>query len=139
MRCWSLRGEGVQLGRDAGRLSRADPPEDLFCLPQARLGISGAAGGQGAAAQAGQRLGLIPGAIDHAGQVPCLPVTGRCLVEVTAEPVQRPRLIERLSLTAPVAEVTVDAQGRLQGLGCARVVPGQPPRYPQETEGVALA
>jgi hypothetical protein len=44
MRCWSLRAEGVQLGGDAGSLSRADPPEDFCCLPQATINQYLAAG-----------------------------------------------------------------------------------------------
>jgi hypothetical protein len=53
--------------------------------------------------------------------------------------VQRPVLVEGLDLTAPVAEVTVDAQHLLQGPGRARIIPGQPPRDPQVVEGVSLA
>ena len=44
-------------------------------LPQAGLRGGGLASGQGAAAQVGQRVGLIPGAADLAGQVQGLPVT----------------------------------------------------------------
>ena len=99
----------------------------------------GAAGGDGAAAQAGQRVSLVQGAADRAGQFQGLPVTPLGLREVTAHPVQRPCLVERLGLTAPVAEVAVDAQGLLQSLGRARVVTRHPPHDPELGEGVGLA
>ena len=52
---------------------------------------------------------------------------------------QRPCLVERLGLATPVAEVAVDAQGLLQGLGRGRVITRQPPHDPQVVEGVGLA
>jgi hypothetical protein len=61
------------------------------------------------------------------------------LREVTADPVQRPALVERLGFAAPVTEVAVDAEGLLGGLGRGRLVPGQPPHVPQEAEGAGLA
>ena len=61
------------------------------------------------------------------------------LCEVTADPVQRPCLVERLGLTASVAEVAVDVQGVLQGLGRGRVITGQPPHGPQVVQGAGLA
>ena len=67
------------------------------------------AGGDGAAAQAGQRVRLVPGAGDGAGQVQGLLVRPLSLREVTVDPVQRPSLVERLGLTSPVAEVAEDA------------------------------
>ena len=80
------------------------------------------ADGQGAAAQAGQCVRLVPGAGDGAGQVQGPLVAPLSLREVTADPVQRPSLVERSYLTAPVAEVAVDVQGLLQGLGRGRVI-----------------
>jgi hypothetical protein len=68
-------------------LGRADPLEQLPCLPQQVLGFRAAAGGRGAAAQAGQRLGLIVGAANGAGEVQCLLVTLLSTVKVTADPV----------------------------------------------------
>jgi hypothetical protein len=68
---------------------------------------------QGAAAQAGQCVRLVPGASDGAGQFQGLLVAPLSLCEVTADPVQRSYLVERLGLTAPVAEVAEDAQGLL--------------------------
>src|SRR5580658_2412828 len=63
-----LSGKGVQFGRHVGGFGRADPLEDLQRLPQPGFGLGGAAIGQGAPAQAGQRLSLVPGAVDLAGQ-----------------------------------------------------------------------
>ena len=77
----SRLGEGVEFGGNAGGLGCTDPLEDLPRLPQACLRVGGVAGGQGAAAQAGQRMGLIPGTADLAGQVQGLPVTGPGPVE----------------------------------------------------------
>ena len=55
------------------------------------------AGGQGAAAQAGQCVRLVPGAGDGAGQVQGLLVAPLSLREVTDDPVQRPFVVERLA------------------------------------------
>ncbi len=131
--------EGVQFGGNVACLGRAGPLENLVRLPKARLRVGGAAGGQGAPAQAGQRMGFIPATADLAGQVQGAPVTGPGRRQVAADPVQRPCLVERLSLTFPVAEVAVEAQGFFQDLGCARVVPGQPPLRPQVAEDSGLA
>ena len=60
-------GGGVEFGRDAGGLGRANPLEYLQGLPQEGLGLRGVAGGQGAAAQAGQRASLGRGADVGAG------------------------------------------------------------------------
>ena len=57
-------------------------------------------------------MSLVPGAGD--GQFQRLLVAFPGLGEFTAGPVQRPALIERLSLTAPVADVAVGGQGLLQ-------------------------
>jgi DNA-binding transcriptional ArsR family regulator len=64
---WS--GEGVQFGGQVLGLGRADPLEDLQGLPQQALGPGGLAGGQGAAAQAGQCDRLVPGGADFTGQI----------------------------------------------------------------------
>ena len=90
------------------------------CL-QEGLGLGGVAGGAGAAAQAGQCVSLVPGAGDSAGQLQGLLVTLLSPRELTADPVQRPSLIERLGLPTPVAEVAADAQGLLQQPGRGRV------------------
>jgi hypothetical protein len=89
---------------------RADPLEQLPRLPQQVPGFGAVAGGRGAAAQAGQRLGLIMGAADGTGEVQCLLVTLLGTVKIAADPVQRPFFVERLGFTLPVAEVAVDAQ-----------------------------
>ena len=94
--------------------------------------LVGVAGGQGAAAQAGQRVRLGPGAGDGAGQFQGLLVAPLSLREVTADPVQRPCLVERLGLATPVAEVAVDAQGLLQSLGRGRVITRQLAARPPE-------
>ena len=60
-------GEGGELGEYGGGFGRADLLEYLLCLPQLGLGLGGVAGGGGASAQAGQRVGLVPGAGDGAG------------------------------------------------------------------------
>jgi hypothetical protein len=76
--------------RTSGGLGRADPPEYLQCLPKEGLSLGGVAGGQVAAAQAGQRVRLVPGAGDSAGQFEGPPVTPLSLGEVSADPVQCP-------------------------------------------------
>ena len=96
-------------------------------------------GGQGAAAQAGQRVSLVPGVGESAGQFQGLPVTPLSLGKVTVDPVQRPSLVERAGLSAPVADVAVDVQGLLQGPGRGRVITRQPPHDPEIAEGVGLA
>ena len=115
----SWAGEGVEFGEYGGGFSRADPLEYHVCLPQQGFGSRGVAGGRSAAAQAGQRVGLVPGTADRAGQFQGLLVTRLSLGGFTAEPVQRPCLIKHLSLTTPVADVAEDGQGLLQ-------VPGRP-------------
>jgi hypothetical protein len=72
--------------------------------------LGGGAGSQGAAAQAGQRSRLVPGAVDGAGQAQGLPVAPFGPRVVTSDPVQRPALVERRDLATSVAEVAVDAQ-----------------------------
>jgi hypothetical protein len=97
-------------------------------------GLGVVAGGQGAAAQAGQGVRLVPGVGDGAGQVQGLLVIPLGLCEVTADPVQRPDRIERLGLAPPAAEVAENSQGLLQGLlqvlGRGRGITGQPPHFP---------
>jgi hypothetical protein len=44
------------------------------------------------------------------------------LHKVTADPVRRPSVVERLGLAIPVTEVAVDAQRLLQRLGRGRVI-----------------
>ena len=75
---------------DVAGLGCADPLEDLQRLPQEDLGLGGVADGQGAAAQAGQCVRLVPGAGDGAGQFQGLLVAPLSLREFTADPVQRP-------------------------------------------------
>ena len=60
-------GEGVEFGAQVRGLGCADPLEDLQGLAQEGRGLGGVAGGQGAAAQAGQGVRLVPGAGDGAG------------------------------------------------------------------------
>jgi hypothetical protein len=81
-------------------LGRAGPLEDAECLPQAGFRLRGTANGQGTAAQPGQRVSLIPRAVDLTGQVQGPPVTRFGLVEVAANPVQRTYLIDRLRAMA---------------------------------------
>jgi hypothetical protein len=96
---WNLRprsriGKGVEFGRNVGGPGYADPLEDLQCLPQEDHGLRGIAGGQGAAAQAGQRVSLVPGAGDSAGEFQGLPVAPFSLRDFTADQVQRAGLVE---------------------------------------------
>jgi hypothetical protein len=105
-------GESVEVGS----LGRADLLEDLQRLLQPACCLTGVAGGQSAPAQAGERVSLVPEAGDSAGQLQGLPVAPFSLREFAADPVQRPSLVERLGLAAPVAEIPVDAQGLLQHL-----------------------
>jgi hypothetical protein len=93
-----------EFGGDLGGLRRPDALEYLQCLPQEYLGLRGVAGGHGAAAQAGQRVSLVPRFAGLAGQVQGLLVTPVSLREVTADPVQRPSLVERRDLSTPVAQ-----------------------------------
>lgn len=69
MRARSRAGESLEFGGDVGGLGRPDPLEDLQRLAQQVFGLGGVAGGQGAPAQAGQGVRLIPGAADLPGQV----------------------------------------------------------------------
>src|SRR5271165_5402422 len=118
-------GESVEFGEQVRGLGCADPLEYLQCLPQEGPGLRGVAGGHGAAAQAGQRVGFVTGAGDRASQFQGLLVTPLGLREVPADPVQRSSFIQRSGLATPVAEVPVDAQGLLQHLGCSRVITRQ--------------
>jgi hypothetical protein len=61
------------------------------------------------------------------------------LREVAVDPVQPPSLVERLGLTAPVADIAVNAKGLVQGLCCGRVLARQPPYATEEEEGVGRA
>lgn len=74
MRGWPRTGERLEFGGNLGGLGRPDPLEELQRLPQHICCLGGVAGGQGAPAQAGQSVGLVPGAADLAGQVQRLPV-----------------------------------------------------------------
>jgi hypothetical protein len=115
-------GEGVELGEYGGGVSCAYSLEYLVCLPQQCPGLLGLAGGDGAAGQACQRAGLVPGEREGAGQFQGLLVALPGAGEFTAGPVQRPDFIERLGLAAAIAEVAVQGQGLLQAAGRARVV-----------------
>jgi hypothetical protein len=55
-----LLAERIQLGGYARRFARTDPAEDGLGLPQQILSFARAACGQGAAAQASQRMRLVP-------------------------------------------------------------------------------
>jgi hypothetical protein len=65
------------------------------------------AGGESAAAQAGQRVRLVPGAADAEGHFQGLLVTRLRLREGTADPAQRPYLDERVGLATQVTEVPI--------------------------------
>jgi hypothetical protein len=65
----SSLGKSFEFGGDAGGLDRPDPLEDLQRAAQPVLCLGFVAGGKSAPAQAGQRVGLIPGAVDLPGQV----------------------------------------------------------------------
>jgi hypothetical protein len=110
----------LEFGGNFGGLGRPDPLEDLQCLPQGRFCLGGMPGGQRAPAQVGQRVRLGPGAGDGAGLFQGLLVALLSLREVTAGPVQRPSLVERLGLATAVADVVEDAQGLVQHLGGGR-------------------
>src|SRR5262249_44262658 len=132
-------GEGVELGEHGGGLGCAYSLEYLVCLPQQGSGLRGLGGGDGAAAQAGQRAGLVPGAGDGAGPFQGLLVALPGAGELTAGPVQRPDFIEHLGLAAPVAEVAAQGQSLLQVAGGPRVVAGLPPHDAEIAEGAGLA
>ncbi len=135
----TLAGEGVKFGEQGRGLGCTDPLEYLQCLPQQDLGLGGVAVGHGAAAQAGQRVSLIPEDGDSSGQFQSLQVTSFSLREFTPDPEQRPPFIERCGLAGPTAEVAVDVQGLLQSLGRAWVIFCLSPRGPEVEEGVRLA
>ena len=67
MRGRSRTGKGLEFGRNASGFDGSDPLEYLQRLAQVVLGLGGMAGGQGAAAQPGQCVSLVPGAGDSAG------------------------------------------------------------------------
>ena len=79
---------------------------------------------------------LIPGDADLAGQVKRPLVTRPGPVEIASEPVQRPRLVERLGFGAAIADFSVDAQPFLQVTSRAGEGPGQAPHSPQISKGV---
>jgi hypothetical protein len=58
---------------------------------------------------------------------------------LTAEPVQRPCLVENCDFSTPVAEVEVDGQGLLQVPGRTWVTPRLPSHSPEVGEGASLA
>jgi hypothetical protein len=118
------------------RLGCADPLKYLECLPQEGRGLGGMTAGQGAPAQAGQRVSLVPRTGDGAGQVQGLLVTLPGLPEVTADQVHHSPAVEGSDLATLVTEVAVDAQGLVQRLGRARVVTRQPPHSPEAGEDV---
>jgi len=60
-------GKGIEFGRHARRFDRADPLEDLQCLSQVGERIGRTASGQCTAAQACQRMGLVPITADLLG------------------------------------------------------------------------
>lgn len=59
--------EGVQRSSNFGRLRLTDPLENLLGLPELSSGIGGMTGGQCAATEASQRVGLVPRAVDLSG------------------------------------------------------------------------
>ena len=63
------RPRRVQFVGYAGSFGRADPLQDRQRLPQPVFGVGGAAGGLGAPAQPGQRVRLLQGDAELAGQV----------------------------------------------------------------------
>ena len=65
---------------------------------------------QVAAAQPGQCQSLVLRTGDLARQVQCLLVAFRGLVEVTAQPVQRSRLVQQLGFATAVTDGTGDRQ-----------------------------
>jgi hypothetical protein len=84
-------------------------------------------------------VGLIPIDADLAGQVKRPQVTRPGPVKIASEPVQHPRLVERLGLGAAIADFPVDAQPFLQVTSRAGEVPGQPPHSPQKQVRQLLA
>ena len=79
---------------------------------------------------------LIPGDADLAGQVKRLLMVERGLAEFAPNPVERPRLVERLGLGTAIADLPVDAQGLFQVASGFGEIPGQPPNGPEVGEGV---
>jgi hypothetical protein len=90
---WTRCSEGRELGCYGGGLGCADSSEDCGC--PAQLGSRGGevCRGDGAAAQSGQRVRLVPGSADGTGQFQGLLVMRPRPGGLTPEPVQRPCLI----------------------------------------------
>ena len=84
-------------------------------------------------------MSLGPRAGDSAGLFQGVLMAPLSLREVTADPVQRPFLVEHLKLTDLVAKVTVDAQGLVQGLGGGRVIARRAPHDPEVEKREGLA
>ena len=70
----ALLDEAAQFARNVGGSGRPSSLEDLQRLPQPVFRLGEVAGRQGALAEASQRVCLIPGVGDLAGQVQRLPV-----------------------------------------------------------------
>jgi hypothetical protein len=132
-------GKTFEFGADVGGLRRPNPLEDLQRAAQPVFCLGGVAGRKSAPAQASQRVGLIPGAVDLPGKAQSLLVAGPGPRQVPADPVQRPELVQGLDLTAPIADVAADAQRLLQSPGRPLIVPGYPPHDPQEGKCAGLA
>lgn len=59
-------------------------------------------------------------------------MVGQLRLRIPALLTQHPAVVERFRFTELIADVAVDAQGPLMGLGGrARIVAGRPPRDPQ--------
>jgi hypothetical protein len=94
-------------------------------------------GGQGAAAQVGQRAHLVPGAADGAGQVQGLSVAPSARGVVTADPVQRPPFVKRPNLAARGGRGRGRCPAHAPGPGRGRAI--QPLDGPEQVSGPGCA
>ena len=79
------RADSAEFDGYAGGFGCADVLEDLVCLPQVAVRVGGVASGQGTAAEACQRVGLVPWGADLKRKVKRFLVTPGGLFGVAAD------------------------------------------------------
>ena len=132
-------GEGVEFGGYGCCFVGVGPAEGFLCLLEVGPGAGDAISGLGTAAEAGQGVCLVPGAVDRLRYLQGCPVRRLGLIETAPEPVQGSCFVERFGLTSGVTDVAVDVQRRQERFRRAVVVSAQPPYRPEIVQGVGLA
>lgn len=120
-------------------LGRANALEYLQRLASQGLGLGGVARSEGAAAQAAQRVRLVPGAGQVAGQLQRPPMALLRQRELAGHPVQRPALVERPDRAGLVADLEEKTERLLQRRHRALAVTRVAPHPSQQGDGVRLA